>query len=288
LFEFLLLVMEQSGKSIIIFGLLILLALNLVVWFFILSESNLTKIDFLDVGQGDASLISFRNSGKIMVDAGPDRSVLSKLGSSLNFFDKKIDVVILSHANLDHYGGFFEMIKRYQPRVFVYSGADSTSETFQSLMSLIKNNGVAVVALGAGDKIKIGNDVLDIISPARNEIFSEKNLNNSSLVFRATINGFRTLFLGDADSGFLKKITTDWQADILKVSHHGSKNGTSPELLKLINPQIALIGVGRDNKYNHPADTVINLLNDLGVKIFRTDESGDIGIQFGKDLIVEN
>ena len=76
--------------------------------------------------------------------------------------------------------------------------------------------------------------------------------------------------------------------DILKVSHHGSKNGTSSELLKLINPQIALIGVGKDNKYNHPADVVINLLNDLGVKVFRTDEDGDIGIQFGKNLIIEN
>lgn len=280
--------MEQSSKSIIIFGLLILLALNAAVWFFILSESNLTKIDFLDVGQGDASLISFRNSGKIMIDAGPDRSVLSELGNSLDFFGRKIDVLILSHANLDHYGGFFEIIERYHPRVFVYNGADSTSETFQNLMNLIKSSGVAVVALGAGDKIKIGDDVLDVISPILGESFSEKNLNNSSLVFRTTINGFRALFLGDADSSFLKKITTDWQADILKVSHHGSKNGTSSELLKLINPQIALIGVGKDNKYNHPADVVINLLNDLGVKVFRTDEDGDIGIQFGKNLIIEN
>jgi competence protein ComEC len=278
--------METSHKSIIIFGLLILLALNLAAWFFILSENNLTEIDFLDVGQGDAILMNFYNSGKIMIDAGPNRSVLDELGSNLNFFEKKIDILILSHANLDHYGGFFEVIEKYHPRVFVYNGVNSTSETFQNLLTLIKNNGLAVVSMKAGDKIKIGDDVMEIISPLIGVNFSEKNLNNSSLVFKTIINSFKTLFLGDADSSFLKKIMTNWQADILKVSHHGSKNGTDEALLNLINPKIALIGVGEDNKYNHPADTVINLLEDLGIEIFRTDQDGGISIQFGKELII--
>ena len=107
-------------------------------------------------------------------------------------------------------------------------------------------------------------------------------------MFKTIINGFSALFLGDADGSFLKKIATDWQADILKVSHHGSKNGTDEALLDLINPKIALIGVGEDNKYNHPADIVINLLEDLGVKIFRTDQNGGISIQFGQELIIKN
>jgi competence protein ComEC len=280
--------METSHKSIIIFSLLILLALNLVTWFFILSENNLTEINFLDVGQGDATLMNFYNSGKIMIDAGPNRSVLDELGNNLSFFEKKIDVLILSHANLDHYGGFFEIIEKYQPRVFVYNGVNSTSETFQNLLTLIKNNGLAVIFMRAGDKIKIGNDVVEVISPLIEMNFSEKNLNNSSLVFKTIINGFSALFLGDADGSFLKKIATDWQADILKVSHHGSKNGTDEALLDLINPKIALIGVGEDNKYNHPADIVINLLEDLGVKIFRTDQNGGISIQFGQELIIKN
>ncbi len=278
--------MEIFHKLIIIFGLIILLALNTVVWFFILLENNLTEIDFLDVGQGDATLINFYNSGKIMIDAGPNRSVLDELGSNLSFFEKKIDILILSHANLDHYGGFFEIIEKYQPRVFVYNGINSTSETFQNLLTLIKNNGLAVVSVRAGDKIKIGDDVMEVISPLAGVNFSEKNLNNSSLVFKTIINGFKTLFLGDADSSFLKKIANNWQADILKVSHHGSKNGTDEALLNSINPKIALIGVGEDNKYNHPADAVINLLEDLGIKIFRTDQNGSISIEFGKELII--
>lgn len=267
---------------------MILFALNVVVWFFILSESNLTKMDFLDVGQGDATLMNFHNSGKIMIDAGPNRSVLDGLGNNLSFFEKKIDVLILSHANLDHYGGFFEIIEKYKPRVFVYNGVNSTSETFQNLLTLIKNNGMAVMSVRAGDKIKIGNDVIGVISPLVGVNFSEKNLNNSSLVFQSVINGFKVLFLGDADTSFLKKISTDWRADILKVSHHGSKNGTDEELLNLINPAIALIGVGLNNSFNHPADIVINLLGDLGVKIFRTDENGGISIQFGEELIIKD
>jgi competence protein ComEC len=259
-----------------------------VTWFFILSENNLTEINFLDVGQGDATLMNFYNSGKIMIDAGPNRSVLDELGNNLSFFEKKIDILILSHANLDHYGGFFEIIEKYQPRVFVYNGVNSTSETFQNLLTLIKNNGLAIVSMRAEDKIKIGNDVMEVISPSAEMNFSEKNLNNSSLVFKTIISGFKTLFLGDADSSFLKKITADWQADILKVSHHGSKNGTDEALLDLINPKIALIGVGEDNKYNHPADIVINLLEDLGIEIFRTDQNGGISIQFGKELIIKD
>lgn len=280
--------MQESNKSIIIFSLTILLVLNLATWFFILSESNLSEIDFLDVGQGDATLMNFHNSGKIMIDAGPNRAALKMLGDNLSFFEKKIDVLILSHADLDHYGGFFEVIKKYHPRVFVYNGVDSVNETFQSLMALIKNNGMAVISLKAGDKIKIGNDVLEIISPLAEANFSEKNLNNSSLVLRATINGFKALFLGDAVGSFLEKIKTNWQADIIKISHHGSKNGSDLELLNLIKPKIALIGVGKDNRYNHPADEVVNLLENLGVRIFRTDQNGSVSIKFGKELIVED
>jgi len=280
--------METSNKSIIVFSLLILLALNLVTWFFILSENNLTEIDFLDVGQGDATLINFHNSGKIMIDAGPNRSVLDELGGNLSFFEKKIDVLILSHANLDHYGGFFEIIEKYKPRVFVFNGVNSTSETFQNLLTLVKNNGMAMISVRAGDKIKIGNDVAEIISPLGGVDFSEKNLNNSSLVLRVIINGYRALFLGDADGSFLKKIEDNLATDILKVSHHGSKNGTDEALLDLINPKIALIGVGQDNKYGHPADVVIDLLEGLGVKIFRTDKNGNISIKFGEELIIRD
>lgn len=280
--------MDTSYKSAIIFSLMILLALNLIVWFFILTENKLVEMNFLDVGQGDATLLKFPNSGKFLIDAGSNRSILNQLGDSLGFFDKKIDVFILSHANLDHYGGLFGVLERYQPKVFVYSGADSSSETFKNLMTLIKNRGIIITVLKSGDKIKIGNNNMNILSPEDNMVFSEKNLNDSSLIIKLEINGFKTLFLGDAGCSFLNKLKRDWRADILKISHHGSKNGTNTDLLALIKPQIALIGVGLNNSYHHPTDTVINLLKDFGVKIFRTDQNGSISIKFGEELIIRD
>ncbi len=279
--------MDTSYKSKIIFSLMILLALNLIVWFFVLSENRLPEMNFLDVGQGDATLLSFPNSGRFLIDAGPGRSILNQLGNYLGFFDKKIDVFILSHANIDHYGGFFEIIDKYQPQAFVYNGADSQSQSFKNLMDLIKERGVVVVPLRAGDKIKIGNNYMDILSPREEIVFSEKDLNDSSLVIKTTINNFKTLFLGDIGYKFLEKIKEDWQADILKVSHHGSKTGTSDKLLNLIKPQIALIGVGLDNSYNHPADIVVDLLNNFGVQIFRTDQNGSIKINFDDKIFIK-
>lgn len=280
--------MDTSHQSAIIFSLIILLTFNLVVWFFILSDNQLAEMDFLNVGQGDATLISFPDSGRFLIDAGPDRSILNQLGNYLNFFGRKIDVLILSHANLDHYGGFFEIIEKYQPRVFIYNGINSTSEIFQNLLGLIKEKGVTVISLKTGDKIKIGDNYMDILSPLEGINFSEKKLNDSSLVIKININNLKTLLLGDIEYSFLEKIKGGWEADILKVSHHGSKNGTNSNLLELIKPKIALIGVGLDNSYNHPADTVINLLNDFGIKIFRTDQDGSISIKFGEELIIEN
>ena len=262
------------------------MALNLIVWFFIISENKLVKMDFLDVGQGDATLLNFPNSGKFLIDAGPGRSILNQLGKSLGFFEKRIDVLILSHANLDHYGGFFEILDKYQPRAFVFNGINSNSETFKNLMTLIKNKDLIVISLKTGDKIKIGNDYIDILSPPKGINFSEKNLNDSSLIIKLVVNNFKTLFLGDAGYSFLEKINENLQANILKISHHGSKSGTSVKLLDLINPQIALIGVGLNNSYHHPADIVVNLLNDFNIKIFRTDQNGNISIKFGKELII--
>ena len=280
--------MDTSYKAAIIFSLMILLALNLIVWFFILTENKLVEMNFLDVGQGDATLLKFPNSGKFLIDAGPNRSILNQLGDSLGFFDKKIDVLILSHANLDHYGGFFEILEKYQPKVFVYNGADSNSEIFKNLITLIKNRGIIIIVLKSGDKIKIGNNNMNILSPEDNIVFSEKNLNDSSLIIKLEVNGFKTLFLGDAGYSFLNKLKKDWQADVLKISHHGSKNGTNTDLLALIKPQIALIGVGLNNSYHHPADIVMDLLKDFGVKIFRTDQNGNISIKFDRELIIKD
>lgn len=274
--------MDKQIKFKIIFVLLGLVAIDFLVWHSITSIPRYSELDFLNVGQGDASLLKFFNSGTILIDAGPDQSILNDLGRSLSFFGKELDILILSHANLDHYAGFFDVLEHYQPRVFVYNGLDGQSETFNNLLQILKEKGVIVFKMAAGDKIKSDQSVLEILSPSAQSV--PKDVNDASLVFRLSVNNFKTLFLGDVSARILGGLDADFHSDIVKISHHGSKTGTSKNILDLIQAKIALIGVGKDNRFNHPAQEVIALLKQSGIDIFRTDEDGNIRIIFGSQL----
>jgi len=274
--------MGKQRKIKIVLVLLGLAVSDFLVWYSLLSIPRYSELDFLDVGQGDASLLKFLNSGTVLIDAGPDQSVLNGLGKSLNFFDKTLDVLILSHANLDHYAGFFDVMEHYRPRVFVYNGWDGQSATFDNLLQTLRARGVAIVKMTAGDKIKSGQSVLEILSPSVQA--APKEVNDASLVFRLRVDDFKTLFLGDVSSKVLGSLNIDLHSDMVKISHHGSKTGTSQKILDLIQAKIALIGVGKDNRFNHPAQEIIALLKQSGMDIFRTDEDGNIRIIFGPQL----
>ncbi|MDP2855896.1 MAG: MBL fold metallo-hydrolase [bacterium] len=274
--------MDKQIKFKIIFVLLGLAAIDFLVWHSIILIPRYSELDFLNVGQGDASLLKFFNSGTVLIDAGPDQSILNGLGQSLSFFGKELDILILSHANLDHYAGFFDVLKHYQPRVFVYNGFDGQSATFNNLLQILKEKGVIIFKMAAGDKIKSGQSVLEILSP--NAQSMPKDVNDASLVFRLSVNNFKTLFLGDTSSRVLGGLDADLRSDIVKISHHGSKTGTSKNILDLVQAKIALIGAGKDNRFNHPAQEIIALLKQSGIDIFRTDEDGNIRIIFGSQL----
>lgn len=274
--------MGKQVKFKIIFVLLGLVAIDFLVWHSIILIPRYSELDFLNVGQGDASLLKFFNSGTVLIDAGPDQSILSGLGQSFSFFGKELDILILSHANLDHYAGFFDVLEHYRPRVFVYNGFDSQSATFNNLLQILKEKGVIIFKMAAGDKIKSGQSVLEILSPSAQ--FASKDVNDASLVFRLSINNFKTLFLGDVSSRVLGGLDADLRSDIVKISHHGSKTGTSKNILDLVQAKIALIGVGKDNRFNHPAQETIALLKQSGINIFRTDEDGNIRIIFSPQL----
>jgi len=274
--------MGNQSKFKIIPILIGLAVVDSLVWFSILSFPRYSELDFLDVGQGDASLLRFADSATILIDAGPDSSILSSLGRFLGFFNKRLDVFILSHANQDHYAGFFDVLNHYQPRVFVYNGLDGQSETFNNLLKVLTDKGVIIVKMAKGDKIKSGSNVLEVLSPDSQAL--PKDINDASLVFCLTVDNFQTLFLGDASFKILAKIGDNLRSDIIKISHHGSKTGTNQNILDLFQAKIALIGVGKDNRFNHPAQEVVDLLKKSGIEVFRTDENGNIRIIFGPQL----
>ena len=155
------------------------------------------------------------------------------------------------------------------------------SDNFQELLKTANEENVNIILVEAEDKIQIENNLyLDVLWPNSKYYISENPLNNNSLVCKLKYKDFSMLFTGDieeiAEKEILKLYKDRLKANVLKVAHHGSKTSTSKEFLKAVSPQIALIGVGENNKFGHPHELTLERLNDIGCKIFRTDENGEI------------
>lgn len=262
------------------------LALAVVaVWLavFSLPDDNLHLIA-CDVGEGDAVLVIYKNI-QVLTDGGPGNKVLDCLARYIPFWDKEIEVVILTHPDKDHYAGLAEVFKRYQVDNYFTNGFDSGSQGYQALKKPVGSQQV----LKTGTKIRVGKIQLDILHPP-GEIGSQlagekaKEDNSNSIVSLLTFGGFKALLTGDMDSTVSDGLaagrlapSTGRGVNYLKVPHHGSKNGLTENLLKAIEPKVAVISVGK-NSYGHPAEETLKMLRDYTTKVLRTDEMGDIEV----------
>lgn len=268
----------------IILLILFLIIFDVFIWGQIIfggPNENL-EVYFFDVGQGDSELIILPGNVKILIDAGPNNKILKELSSALGPTDRYIDLVVLSHPQLDHFGGLIDVLKRYQIGAFIFNGRRGNVPAFQDLEKIIKENKIAAVALAENDKIKHLKNRFDIVSPSKN-LLESAELNDTSLVMKFENEEVKILFTGDID----KKIENyliknhDLSVDVLKVSHHGSKFSTSREFLMEAAPKISIIGVGK-NSYGHPTAEVLARLAAIGSQIFRTDKNGTI------KLVIDN
>jgi len=238
------------------------------------------KVDFFDVGQGDALLIDAPNNNQVLIDGGPSDAILNKLGSALPFFDRKIELVILTHPDSDHLSGLIEVLKRYEVGEVLETGIEDATSQYAAWNDLIKEKNVPVVFARAGQIVKISDNLaIKILYPLdkiNGEDFS-KNTNNTSIMGKVIYGQSSILFTGDAEGVEENSLLlggSDLKADILQVAHHGSKNSTGQEFLAAVAPQIAVIQVGAKNRYGHPTQEVLERLK--GVNILRNDLNGDI------------
>ena len=279
-------------------GFLALVAASL--WFAVFSrpKDNLSVIA-CDVGQGDAILIQFQDT-QILIDGGRGRKVLDCLSSYMPPWDRKIELVVLTHPQLDHFGGLVEVVRRFDIDAFLVSGLDSEGEQYQVLKRELEQKSIKLLDPTKDTKISIGTIYLDVLWPSKEfvenyylateSISSEKVLgtftskkdpNDFSIVVNLSYGEFDALLTGDIGPDIMDGIlATGLIGDVeyLKVPHHGSKNGLTKELLEASTPEIAVISVGK-NPWGHPHQEVINLLRDKGIKILRTDEVGDVEIK---------
>jgi competence protein ComEC len=259
---------------------LLFFCLMIGVWYFRPARTNL-EIDFLAVGQGDAILIKTLAGQNILIDGGPDKTVLRKLSENLPWWDRQIDLMILTHPHDDHVIGLNAVLGRYRVRQAVYTGLKYESPAYQAWLDSVKQKNISLVIIDQPQKIMLGKNIfLDILFP-RTHLAGQSlaNANNSSIVMKLVDGNNEILLSGDAETPVwdeLLKAKTDLQADLLKISHHGSDNGTNEQFLAAVGAKQAVIQVGQKNDFGHPSLRTLNKLKRAGMQIFRTDEVGTI------------
>lgn len=281
--------MEKPPVSIKHIVISIILSSIVVIAIFLhtVTESG-TRLVFCNVGQGDGAYIRIRNKIDIVIDAGPNKKILDCLGRYMPFYDKTIEFAILTHPQTDHYYGFIYILDRYKVDKFIFSPVNNSSETFKKLLLKINNKHIGLIDASKYTNMQIDKARLNFHWPTIK--FTSQNLNDLSLVFTYEESGFRALFTGDASPVLLTNLLgqPNLTVDILEVPHHGSINGLTKNFLELAEPRLAVISVGKNNAYGHPAKRITDMLKALKVNYLRTDQKGDIVIRIkGSQFKVE-
>jgi len=278
--------MNRRVLVILVVGLFVISGL-LIYLRYCASNIRSSRVVFFNVGQGDSALIDFGNGQKMLVDCGPDRKILSKLGQYLPFYDRTIDYLLISHPDLDHYGGCVDVLRRYDVKNIIENGATKSDPYFQVWDKYRHDEGAHLQTISGAQTKHFGSSTLEFLSPDPNLNMPAKDRegNNLSIVFRL-IQGDKTiLFVGDAEvpleSALVQKycVTSSTcpalRADYLKVGHHGSDSSSSDGMLSVVAPSVAIISVGK-NTFGHPSFRVMKHLERIGADIWRTDEKNDI------------
>ena len=282
------------------FALLLLVAV--VVWFAVLTDQDKDKLHLIacDVGQGDA-ILAIQGEYQVLIDGGPGSGVTACLDNNLPFYDRTIEMVVLTHPQSDHYRGLIDVFERYSVEYLLATGLDSDSQGYKELKDAVRINGTETVSPDSGKLIRVGEMLLEVVHPSSAFLASEstdhvlsvvsenhvlgsftssRNPNDFSVVVNLSYGEFDALLTGDIGPEVIDQVLlTGYVTDVeyLKVPHHGSKNGLTQELLDTSTPEIAVISVGK-NQWGHPHEEVLEMLEEFGIDTLRTDMNGEVEV----------
>lgn len=262
----------------VLFAVLLFGALNIFIWgqVFPRGDANDAVMYFLDVGQGDSSLIELSGGMQMIIDAGPDDSVVRRLESILPLSDRYIDVAVMTHPQADHAVGFIDMLKRYRIGVLVINGDSGNTKAHAALAEAVSKTKTKVLMLGRGDRIRYRDNIFSVLWPPPGD--APKDLNDRAMVIKMITPQFSALFAADIPAEVERQLLgDDINSDILKVPHHGSRFSSSKEFLKKVSPSVSVIQVGK-NSYGHPTKETLARLAEAGTRIFRNDMNGTVKV----------
>ena len=269
---------RKYSKEVVL-GTLILS--NIFVWFAVYDRQPGDKLSvyFLDVGQGDAIFIDSPRGGRVLVDGGANRKVLSELGKILPFADKRIDVMIETHPDKDHIGGLPEVVSRYEVGMFIEPGVESENSIDDELKKRLGEKNIPKLLAKRGMVINFGDGVkLQILFP--NQDVTRWETNRASIVAKLIYGDKSFLLTGDSplqvENILLSLDKNLLDSDVLKAGHHGSRTSTSLTYAEAVSPEYAIISAGLDNTYGHPHKEVLDILAKVGSQIVSTAELGTI------------
>jgi competence protein ComEC len=266
-------------------GLVALLsAADVGYWLWERFGNDALRVTFLSVGQGDAAIVELPRGGVLAIDGGgfpgdfdPGERLIAPFLRSRKI--RHVEVLALSHPQLDHYGGLAYLAEHFGPREFWSNGSWSEAAGFERLRAVLARHGTRSVVLASGARRRLGNDVLlEVLHPDRRD---DLGVNDASLVLRLTYGETSVLFTGDieqrAEREMLARGAT-MRSDVLKVPHHGSATSSTSRWLATVAPTIAVISSGTDNRFGFPAPAVVRRLRTVGASVWNTAESGAVRI----------
>lgn len=259
-------------------------------------QRGILTVAFLNIGQGDSIYIEAPSGNQMLIDGGPGKSVLRELSKMMPFYDHSLDVVVATHPDSDHISGLNDVLDKYKVGLFIEPGVEGDTAIYKELNSKIERLKIKRLETRRGMEVDLGGGaILEILFPISDPRGMETN--TASIVARLIYGENEFLLTGDSPKNIEdylvslessgcqgqplncpgpKGLPLTLRSDVLKAGHHGSKTSTGEPFVKAVSPEYAVISAGKNNRYGHPHQEVLDILNNFGAKILRTDELGRI------------
>src|SRR3989338_1456105 len=240
-----------------------------------------TFLHVFDVGQGDAIFIAAPNGTQVLIDGGPDAAVLRGLGGAMPFWDRSLDLVILTHPHADHLDGLIEVLRRYRVGMVLESGVNHSIPEYDLWHAELRERGVPVIVAERGEAVRLAEDLtLTVLAPAHSFAGpSPRNIHDAAIVLMLRHASSTALLMADAEAPLERELLAaggNIAAELVKIGHHGSRTSTLEGFLVAVKPRVAVISAGRRNRYGHPVQEALERLAAVGTPTYRTDRDGTV------------